>query len=161
MERPDRLRTVSAARSSGGAGTRSFREDRGRMRRRVRLGLCVLGLCGYGLARIWLSTEVAACGSRVTALQEQNDQLSNDLAVSRATLGKRSGYDLLMGPAEALGFGTSAERRIIRFAPEVPVAVPDLWAQVGTELRAGTRLIWSEALAQDPRSGSRSRGQHP
>jgi hypothetical protein len=150
-----RARSGSAVRPSA----RAFREDRGRTRRRLGLLLFVAGLCGYGMLRIWMSTEVAACGSRVSFLERENRKLSTDLTVARAMLDQRRMYGAVMIPAEKLGFGTQGERLVLHVMQSRPAPPPPpLWAQMGTELRATSRLILSEALAQDRRAGGRSRG---
>lgn len=141
---------------------RAFRENRGRFRRRLRLLLFVGGLCGYGMLRIWMTTEVAACGTRVSALERENRKLSTDLTVARAKLDQRRMYGPLLVPAERLGYGTRAEYRFLPVMQEPPVtAPPPLWAQMGAELRASSRLIISEALAQDRWTGGRSHGVRP
>ena len=142
--------------------TRGFREARGRFRRRLGFALFVVGLCAYGMVRVRMSAEVAACGGRVSGLGQENRKLSTDLTVARAKLDQRRMYGALMLPAEKLGFGTQGERRLLRVAPDQSAPPPPpLWAQMGSELRASSRLILSEALAQDRRTGGRSRGARP
>ncbi len=140
---------------------RGFREERGRLHRRLRLGLLVVGLCAYGLGKIWLSTEVACCGSRITELSGENQRLATDLTVALNQLEQRRTYGSLLIPAERAGFGTAGEVRVLAVAETPAPPAPRLWAQVESEIRSGSRLILSEALAQDRRWGGRSRGERP
>jgi hypothetical protein len=144
------------------ASRRAFREDRGRVRRRLGFALVVAVFCGCGMLRIWMSTETAACGSRISSLKGENQRLGTDLTVARSQLDQRRMYGALMVPAEKLGYGTRGERRLLPVEPDPPAPpAPPLWAQMGTELRASSRLILSEALAQDRKAGGRSRGARP
>lgn len=153
-----RARYGAAARPSA----RAFREDRGRFRRRLGLVLFVAGCCSYGMLRIRMSNEVRACGSRLSFLEREHRKLTTDLTVGRAELDQRRMYGAIMVPGEKLGFGTQGERRFLQVAQaQTAPPPPPLWAQMGSELRASSRLILSEALAQDRRAGGRSHGARP
>lgn len=140
---------------------RGFREERGRLRRRLQLMLLVAGVCAYGMAKVWISTEVACCGGRITELSGENQRLTTDLTVLRTTLEQRCMYASLLVPAEQAGFGSAAEYRTVAVAGVPAPPAPRLWAQVESEFRSGSRLILSEAMAQDRRWGGRNRGERP
>jgi hypothetical protein len=135
---------------------RAFRDDRGRFRARLRAASLVGALCAFGFARIWLSTEVASRGSRLTDLREENKILSTDLTVAQSKLNVRRMYGALLVPAERAGFAATVERRTLQVeAPGVGPA-PGAWSQLGDELRRSSQLVLTEAFAQgrrDSRAG--------
>jgi hypothetical protein len=127
---------------------RGFREDRGRFRERMGAVLLMGALCAFGLARIWLSTEVSSEGSRITGLRERNKLLCTDLTVAQSDLDLRRMYGALLVPAERAGFASAVGLRTVLVEAPASVAAPGAWSQLGDELRHGSRLILTDAFAQ-------------
>ena len=141
---------------------RAFREDRGRFRERMRGVLLVGALCAFGLARIWLSTEVSSEGSRITGLRERNKLLYTDLTVAQSELDLRRMYGALLVPAERAGFASAVGRRTVQVGAPASAAAPGAWSQLGDEMRHGSRLILTDAFAQGRRdSRVRDDGARP
>jgi hypothetical protein len=141
---------------------RAFREDRGRLRERVRAVLLVGALCAFGLARIWLSTEVSSEGSRITGLRERNKLLRTDLTVAQSRLDLRRMYGALLVPAERAGFASAVGLRTVQVEAPAPAAAPGAWSQLGDEMRHSSRLILTDAFAQGRRdSRARDDGARP
>jgi hypothetical protein len=138
--RPDRAESSNA-----------FREDRGRFRQRLRIVLLVVACCAFGMVRIWLSTEAATQGSRITGLLAENKMLANDLTVDRARLDQRRMYGALLVPAERAGFCAATERHTLRVESSPAAPAPGLWAQLGDEMRRGSQLVMTTAFAQGRR----------
>jgi hypothetical protein len=140
----------------------AFRDDRGRFRSRLRATLFVGALCAFGLARVWLSTEVASQGSRVTGLRERNKILSTDLTVAQSKLNLRRMYGALLVPAERAGFTAVVGRRTVQVAAPDAAPVASAWTQLGAEMRRGSQLVLTEAYAQERRdSRARDHGAQP
>lgn len=128
----------------------------------MRVAMLVAALCAFGLCRIWLSTEVSSQGSRLTELRERNKLLRTDLTVAQSRLDLRRMYGALLVPAERAGFASAVERRTVQVEAVASVVPPSAWAQLGEEMRHGSRLILTEAFAQGRRdSRARDDGARP
>lgn len=141
---------------------RAFRDDRGQFHKRVRAVCFVAALFAYGLGRIWLSTEVASQGSRITGLRDRNKILSTDLTVAQSKLDERRMYGSLLVPAERAGFASAVDRRTLRVEAPGADPAPGMWSQLGDEMRRGSQLVLTEAVAQGRRDGrARDNGARP
>ncbi len=142
---------------------RGFQEDRGRFRGRLQVALLVGALCALGVARIWLSTETASAGSRLTGLSERNKLLRTDLTVAQARLEERRMYGALLMPAERAGFAAAVERRTVKVETPVSASTPGVWSQLGDEMGQASRLVLTDAAFAQGRRDRRasSHGAQP
>ena len=128
----------------------------------MRAVLLVGALCAFGLARIWLSTEVSSQGSRLTGLRERNKLLRTDLTVAQSRLDLRRMYGALLVPAERAGFASAVGRRTVQVEAPAPVAAPGAWSQLVDEMRHSSHLVLTEAFAQGQRENrARDDGARP
>jgi hypothetical protein len=128
----------------------------------MRAVLLVGALCAFGLARIWLSTEVSSQGSRLTGLRDRNKLLRTDLTVAQSRLDLRRMYGALLVPAERAGFASAVGRRTVQVEAPASAAAPGAWSQLSAEMRHGSRLVLPEAFAQERRdSRVRDDGARP
>jgi hypothetical protein len=128
----------------------------------MRAVLLVGAFCAFGLARIWLSTEVSSQGSRLTGLRERYELLRTDLTVAQSKLDQRRMYGALLVPAERAGFASAVDRRTVQVEAPATAATPGAWSQLGDEMRHGSRLVLTEAFAQGrPNSRARDDGARP
>ncbi len=153
-----RLGTAGPHRWGGAAG---LREERGRVRRRLKAALLVGVVFGYGLVQVWISTEAAERASRVDQLGSEIKRLEVDLTVNGARLASRRIYGELVAPAESRGFGPAAEYRGIVLRQKADQTGPGIWGDMAEELHRGSQLILPEALAQDLWAEGRGRGRRP
>lgn len=132
-----------------------IREERWRLRRRMRRLLLVGIVFSYGLLQVWMGAEAARRGTRVSTLHAEIKALEVDLTVARARLESRQIYGELMTSASDQGFGTASERRTLELLVDTP---PELgvWDQVSAELHRGSRFILREALARDAEGRARA-----
>jgi hypothetical protein len=135
----------------------AFREERTRRRRRMRAILLIGSMFSFGILQVWLSTQAAEYGSRVSQLTREASRLEEELMVARAQLAGRQLYGDLLGPAERGGFEPGAQRRVLWVPESAPVAELSLWRQMTHELERGSKLILDEALAQDRRPEASAR----
>lgn len=125
---------------------RPFAEDRSRSRRRTFVLGSLFVIFASGLGRVWLTTEVADEVSEVHRLEQRIAQLGVDLSIARARLDEARTYALVVGPAVESGLGPGGLRATFPLPAEAEEG-PDLRNELVADLRRGSQLVLTEALA--------------
>lgn len=136
---------VKAMRSRLGV-SRSFAEDRQRARRKTLLALALLVIFVAGFGRVWLTTVVAEQVSEVHQLQDEIEQLTTDMTIHSAELDGRRAYAELHQVAGTSGLALEGPRAEVQL-PTEPIVRRTLQAELAQDLRRGSELILTEALA--------------
>ena len=126
--------------------SRPFAEDRSRARRRLLTTLAGVAIFGCGLGRVWLTTEVADRKSEVHRLQQRLGQVAVDMSITSARLDESRTYAQLSGPATESGLALDGPRAILA-VPLEPDRGSDLRGELVQDLRRGSQLVLTEALA--------------
>ena len=99
-----------------------------------------------GLGRIWLSVAVADHGSQVHQLEQRIETLRVDLSIATDELARRRAYADIAESAAAIGFERVEQAHWVPLREEAP-APAGVFDQLATDLRRGSQLILTEALA--------------
>jgi hypothetical protein len=129
-------------------GAAAFRRDRGRGRRRAFLALAAGLVFASCLAQIWLTTEVAEQGSRVNRLAAEVGLKKTALSISQAELSRHQTFARVRSAAELAGLASGGQVEEVALAPD-PAAASGVLGQVAADIRRGSWLILTEAVAGD------------